>query len=106
MCNVMLLSRYSRLGEIFFFFFFLMNRRPPRSTLFPYTTLFRSRIPRSVRLGSSIETGKSLQLDMVALVTGQSRLLGVAREFGPSPCRFMSLGQLSMWICQIGRAHV
>src|SRR5256885_15686426 len=31
-------SRYS----IFFFFFFLMIRRPPRSTLFPYTTLFRS----------------------------------------------------------------
>src|SRR5258708_26399940 len=25
------------------FFFFLMIRRPPRSTLFPYTTLFRSR---------------------------------------------------------------
>src|SRR5438552_9428277 len=28
----------------FFLFFFLMIRRPPRSTLFPYTTLFRSRI--------------------------------------------------------------
>src|SRR3990170_2690561 len=28
---------------LFFFFFFLMIRRPPRSTLFPYTTLFRSR---------------------------------------------------------------
>src|SRR6266498_5611379 len=27
---------------IFFFFFFLMIRRPPRSTLFSYTTLFRS----------------------------------------------------------------
>src|SRR2546422_7582024 len=28
-----------------FFFFFLMIRRPPRSTLFPYTTLFRSDRP-------------------------------------------------------------
>src|SRR3712207_7894100 len=28
------------------FFFFLMIRRPPRSTLFPYTTLFRSTPPR------------------------------------------------------------
>src|SRR3989339_1096669 len=28
----------------FFFFFFLMIRRPPRSTLFPYTTLFRSQL--------------------------------------------------------------
>src|SRR5438034_11686076 len=27
----------------FKFFFFLMKRRPPRSTLFPYTTLFRSK---------------------------------------------------------------
>src|SRR5687768_18104248 len=31
--------------SISFFFFFLMIRRPPRSTLFPYTTLFRSRRP-------------------------------------------------------------
>src|SRR5690242_21894275 len=35
---------YSHLLSILFsfFFFFLMLRRPPRSTLFPYTTLFRS----------------------------------------------------------------
>src|SRR5215208_8175516 len=33
MCSFLFLS---------FFFFFLMIRRPPRSTLFPYTTLFRS----------------------------------------------------------------
>src|SRR5215469_18144247 len=32
---------------LLFFFFFLMIRRPPRSTLFPYTTLFRS--PRRCR---------------------------------------------------------
>src|SRR2546425_11838584 len=30
-------------------FFFLMIRRPPRSTLFPYTTLFRSRARRGTR---------------------------------------------------------
>src|SRR5436309_15577840 len=30
---------------VFSFFFFLMIRRPPRSTLFPYTTLFRSPAP-------------------------------------------------------------
>src|SRR2546430_2761039 len=33
---------------LFFFFFFLMIRRPPRSTLFPYTTLFRSRLQREI----------------------------------------------------------
>src|SRR5258708_26832657 len=34
--------RISRHFLCVFFFFFLMIRRPPRSTLFPYTTLFRS----------------------------------------------------------------
>src|SRR5947207_90506 len=34
----------------FFFLFFLMIRRPPRSTLFPYTTLFRSQEPRFIVL--------------------------------------------------------
>src|SRR2546430_17332699 len=33
---------FSILMLAYFFFFFLMIRRPPRSTLFPYTTLFRS----------------------------------------------------------------
>src|SRR2546430_14358302 len=34
---------FNRSGRpVFLFFFFLMIRRPPRSTLFPYTTLFRS----------------------------------------------------------------
>src|SRR3989454_10547638 len=35
-------------------FFFLMIRRPPRSTLFPYTTLFRSRLPCSSSPGTSL----------------------------------------------------
>src|SRR5256885_7158371 len=35
---------WATLGS-FYFFFFLMIRRPPRSTLFPYTTLFRSPAP-------------------------------------------------------------
>src|SRR5258705_7603694 len=33
---------YSYPAFLYFLFFFLMIRRPPRSTLFPYTTLFRS----------------------------------------------------------------
>src|SRR5258708_34356113 len=33
---------YAQVNRFGFFFFFLMIRRPPRSTLFPYTTLFRS----------------------------------------------------------------
>src|SRR5438309_3519612 len=58
MCSCILLF-------IYFFFFFLLIRRPPRSTLFPYTTLFRSghilrefRVPESelgnLKLGGKI----------------------------------------------------
>src|SRR5256884_2873714 len=39
----------------FLYFFFLMIRRPPRSTLFPYTTLFRSQSDR--RLQAHRQTG-------------------------------------------------
>src|SRR2546426_9614994 len=35
---------------LFICFFFLMIRRPPRSTLFPYTTLFRSVLPKHGRV--------------------------------------------------------
>src|SRR2546429_6390600 len=38
----------------FFFFFFLMIRRPPRSTLFPYTTLFRSQRNTYFGIGHSV----------------------------------------------------
>src|SRR5256885_11899544 len=38
----MLFFFYRVVTLLFLFFFFLMIRRPPRSTLFPYTTLFRS----------------------------------------------------------------
>src|SRR3989449_2338930 len=44
-------------------FFFLMIRRPPRSTLFPYTTLFRSRLDRQL---SPAESG-------VTVTAGQQR---------------------------------
>src|SRR5437764_8291268 len=45
----------------FFFFFFLMLRRPPRSTLFPYTTLFRSRLGASARSSSPPTRGRWLR---------------------------------------------
>src|SRR5215475_15183031 len=41
---------------LFFFFFFLMIRRPPRSTLFPYTTLFRSGCGRCLALQERVRT--------------------------------------------------
>src|SRR5260370_31629931 len=41
--------------SLFLFFFFLMIRRPPRSTLFPYTTLFRSPNEAGSRPGNFIQ---------------------------------------------------
>src|SRR5436309_5752875 len=49
-----------------FFFFFLMIRRPPRSTLFPYTTLFRSLMKSPLSSRSAPRNpfkGKSMPLD-------------------------------------------
>src|SRR5207249_11964314 len=43
-----------------FFFFFLMIRRPPRSTLFPYTTLFRSLQLLGEELGQPFEPARHL----------------------------------------------
>src|SRR2546427_684231 len=43
--NISFSSLYPLFHYSTLFFFFLMIRRPPRSTLFPYTTLFRSRSP-------------------------------------------------------------
>src|SRR2546429_4904667 len=52
------------------FFFFLMIRRPPRSTLFPYTTLFRSRPRRRHSLPSL--TSRSRRPNGTALVCPRS----------------------------------
>src|SRR3989454_7034273 len=54
-----------------FFFFFLMIRRPPRSTLFPYTTLFRS-------LLAQVEPGFHLEHRLLARL--QDEAVGAARS--------------------------
>src|SRR2546421_2520587 len=46
------------------FFFFLMIRRPPRSTLFPYTTLFRSDVRCPDRAGP-VRSGRSAHLGLL-----------------------------------------
>src|SRR5256885_8132297 len=50
-----------KLTSLFFYFFFLMIRRPPRSTLFPYTTLFRSgNVGTLVRAADAFGAGVAL----------------------------------------------
>src|SRR5438094_10322552 len=54
------------------FFFFLMLRRPPRSTLFPYTTLFRS---QNCQFGSWYGTYKQMSGLPVSATAGPIRIL-------------------------------
>src|SRR5256886_16407952 len=48
------------------FFFFLMIRRPPRSTLFPYTTLFRSLVVLALAIGTKSRGAALALLGVVA----------------------------------------
>src|SRR5690242_21577094 len=73
------------LHYLFVQFFFLMIRRPPRSTLFPYTTLFRSKgdfadpfswasgILGQFKKSGGADTGKTTQRDIIAEVIGKLR---------------------------------
>src|SRR3712207_9020434 len=54
-----------------FLFFFLMIRRPPRSTLFPYTTLFRSRDDRAD------DADQILQINELVLAEHEHRVAGL-----------------------------
>src|SRR5256885_3119356 len=59
------------------FFFFLMIRRPPRSTLFPYTTLFRSLRHRvEVRVDGGLRTGRDVVI--AALLGAETYGFGTA----------------------------
>src|SRR3989449_9832503 len=69
---------------LFYFFFFLMIRRPPRSTLFPYTTLFRSRFDPTKMLLDPYGRG-------VAVPEGYSRD-AAQREGGNAATAMKSVG--------------
>src|SRR3712207_9481403 len=53
-----------------------MIRRPPRSTLFPYTTLFRSEVHTLVGAGGQAGTGDAANLLKPALARGTLRTIG------------------------------
>jgi len=65
------------------FFFFLMIRRPPRSTLFPYTTLFRSAKAAALRIFAGEGGRFDLSIEEAkgeALVVSQFTLLADVRK--------------------------
>src|SRR3712207_8645075 len=63
--------------KLFVVFFFLMIRRPPRSTLFPYTTLFRSRSTVAFAVASSGR--RNLSFSPTGYIALRSSDLEVAR---------------------------
>src|SRR2546429_3753917 len=65
---MLLLCRLSILS-CFYFFFFLMIRRPPRSTLFPYTTLFRSVSDSAARASGATRLGPKRATRTTALIS-------------------------------------
>src|SRR3989441_11047992 len=82
------------------FFFFLMIRRPPRSTLFPYTTLFRSpgRAPAGRASDRNVRRPPALRSARVALTSQQPR----RSASSPKSLATTSHARLG----EIGRAHV
>src|SRR3712207_9516698 len=79
-------------------FFFLMIRRPPRSTLFPYTTLFRSSRDevRATEGGNRLDTGVG-ELNRVlggGVVPGSMVLVGGEPGVGKSTLLLQVMGHL------------
>src|SRR3712207_7965090 len=64
--------------------FFLMIRRPPRSTLFPYTTLFRSDVPVRLRHPGKLADILGQHLE-APLAFPQGRLGACPLDVGPTP---------------------
>src|SRR2546430_17133591 len=72
------------------YFFFLMIRRPPRSTLFPYTTLFRSEIGWS-DIGSWAAVYELLaKKSGENVLAGQGHTLDAEGNFFWSPSKFVA----------------
>src|SRR2546430_8792576 len=84
----------------YFFFFFLMIRRPPRSTLFPYTTLFRSDGPRAL-LAALLPTGSWRRAPHRPARCGTSRASRVASRCGRSEEHTSELQSQSNLVCRL-----
>src|SRR2546430_16754815 len=91
--------------HFFLFFFFLMIRRPPRSTLFPYTTLFRSPVGAasfSEALRWGVEVFHALKTALKK--HGYSTAVGDEGGFAPSCKSNEEAIQIVLEAIEIGRA--
>src|SRR2546425_6546817 len=83
-----------------FFFFFLMIRRPPRSTLFPYTTLFRSAVG-TLRV-TVVTTGVDLDTSGYTVLVDEDReAAGIEIHPGRSEEHTSELQSLAYLVCRL-----
>src|SRR5204863_7860490 len=90
--------------DIIALFFFLMIRRPPRSTLFPYTTLFRSLEIIADRLGEREERGKRREVagvEAVRIARLGQELLGQGGVIGRSEEHTSELQSRRDLVCRL-----
>src|SRR2546425_5118940 len=80
----------------FFFFFFLMIRRPPRSTLFPYTTLFRSEF-----VGARVRVDRLRLAGLEAVEPYEQARRAEAVEFRRSEEHTSELQSLAYLVCRL-----
>src|SRR2546421_11131555 len=87
---------------LFCFFFFLMIRRPPRSTLFPYTTLFRS-----VFVAVDVpHAGAERPIDEDGIRLEKTEVTFDAKGHRPPPAVNQPAREGRALAVEIGRAHV
>src|SRR2546430_9283646 len=92
--------------HISFFFFFLMIRRPPRSTLFPYTTLFRSLRTASFDFNDFLAQFKMMRrmgpLDnILGMLPGMSNVQGLSIDEKRSEEHTSELQSQSNLVCRL-----
>src|SRR3712207_8775139 len=85
-----------------FFIFFLMIRRPPRSTLFPYTTLFRSGgQPQGGQAGGGGRPQQKISLGTIESVDPESREVVLAPDFERSEEHTSELQSRQYLVCRL-----
>src|SRR5690242_21323424 len=103
--------------------FFLTSRRPPRSTLFPYTTLFRSWRQRNATFFNALQVERNVMFliltlivlvaalnivsGLIMLVKDKGQDIAILRTMGASQGAIMRVFLITgASIGEIGRAHV
>src|SRR2546425_6578178 len=81
-------------------FFFLMIRRPPRSTLFPYTTLFRS-LHLVARSGQDLRARRAEPADLTGLVQARHELAFLGDPRRRSEEHTSELQSLAYLVCRL-----